>query len=315
MQTEKFFQKMSDGAEIAVNRWIPEDEENIKAVVVLSHGMQEHALRYDRIGCEFASKGYVFNAHDHRGHGKTAWNAESNGTGMFGNLCKKDGFSRVTEDLLEVISEVKKDYPGKKVILFGHSFGSFVSQNFIEKYGEQLAGVILCGTSGPKAIAPIGKIFMNIAVLIHGKYYKSKICQNIAFGGYNDRFKKEKDSLAWLSKSEANRMMYRNDSWCGGVSTTGFFKDLLEGLCRIHAPKNIKKVPSELPVFAIYGSDDPVGGYGTSIEKLLETYRKNGVQNVSSKSYEGMRHEILNEENGEEVLSDVFNWIEKNVSL
>ena len=56
MQVEKFMQKMSDGTEISVNRWIPEDGESIKAVVVFSHGMQEHALRYDRVGSEFAAK-------------------------------------------------------------------------------------------------------------------------------------------------------------------------------------------------------------------------------------------------------------------
>ena len=81
-QTEKFLLKMNDASEIAVDRWIPESEEDIKAVIVFSHGMQEHSLRYDRIGSIFAENGFVFNAHDHRGHGKTAQNAEQNGTGI-----------------------------------------------------------------------------------------------------------------------------------------------------------------------------------------------------------------------------------------
>ena len=98
---------MNDASEIAVNRWIPESEEDIKAVIVFSHGMQEHSLRYDRIGSIFAENGFVFNAHDHRGHGKTAQNAEQNGTGMFGKLADKNGFEIATEDLAEVIKEVK----------------------------------------------------------------------------------------------------------------------------------------------------------------------------------------------------------------
>ena len=65
----------------------------------------------------------------------------------------------------------------------------------------------------------------------------------------------------------------------------------------------------------VYGTDDPVGNYGKSIENLLSIYRKNGMKNVSSKSYSDNRHEILNEADGEKVLSDVFEWIEKNVSL
>ena len=315
MQIENFFQKMSDGTEVAVNRWIPDDKDSIKGIIVLSHGMQEHSMRYDKVGSEAASRGYVFSGHDHRGHGKTASHAEAINTGMFGKLADKDGFEKVTSDLAEIINKLKKDFPGKKIILFGHSFGSFVSQNYIEKYGSAIDGCVLCGTSGPNPAAAFGKVFMTLAVLIHGKNYKSKFCQALAFGGYNNKFKKEKDSLAWLSKSLPNREMYRNDSWCGGVSTVGFFKDLTSGLCKIHKASNIKKIPENLPVFAVYGTDDPVGNYGKSIEKLLSIYRKNGMKNVSSKSYSDNRHEILNEADGEKVLSDVFEWIEKNVSL
>ena len=315
MQIEKFMQKMNDGTDISVNRWIPENEEEIKGIIVLSHGMQEHALRYDRIGSEFAAKGYVFSAHDHRGHGKTAYNAEANNSGRFGKIADKNGFDLVKSDLKEIIDEIKKDYPEKKIILLGHSFGSFVAQNYMEENGTEIDGCILSGTSGPNPIIGIGKIFCSLACLIHGKNYKSKFVQKVVFTGYNDHFKDENDSLSWLSKSEANRMMYKNDSWCGGVSTTSFFRDLTWGLNKIHNPKNIRKIPETLPVFAIYGSEDPVGSYGASIEKLLDMYRANGVKNVSSKVYNGDRHEILNEEDSDTVIKDILNWIEKNVSL
>lgn len=315
MQVEKFMQKMSDGTEISVNRWIPENEDNIKAIVVFSHGMQEHALRYDRVGSEFAARGYLFSAHDHRGHGKTAYYAEANKTGMFGKIADKNGFEKVTSDLGEIIDELNKDYPVKKIILFGHSFGSIVAQNFIEQHGDKISACILSGTRGPMKGLAAEKLFADLACLVMGKNRKSRLCQNIAFSSYNDRFKNEKDSLSWLSKNAANRMMYRNDSWCGGISTVSFFRDVAAGLAKVHKAKNIRKIPLELPVLAVYGSDDPVGNYGKSIEKLLEAYRKNGVKNVSSKIYDGDRHEILNEENSDEILSDIFNWIEKNVSL
>ena len=204
MQVEKFMQKMSDGTEISVNRWIPEDEENIKAVVVFSHGMQEHALRYDRVGSEFAAHGYLFSAHDHRGHGKTAYYAEANNTGMFGKLADKNGFEKVTSDLDEIIDEVKKDYPGKKVILFGHSFGSFVAQNYMEQHGDKISACILCGTSGPRKGLFKDKLFADLACVFLGKNKKSNFCQNLAFASYNDHFKDENDSLSWLSKNPSN---------------------------------------------------------------------------------------------------------------
>ena len=67
MTTKSFFQTMKDGTEVAVNRWIPDTEP--KAVIVISHGMSEHSLRYDRAATLFTDAGFAVSAHDHRGHG------------------------------------------------------------------------------------------------------------------------------------------------------------------------------------------------------------------------------------------------------
>ena len=61
---------MSDGNENAVRSWIPSGD--VRAVVVLSHGMAEHSARYDRFGCVLAENGIALYAEDHRGHGETA---------------------------------------------------------------------------------------------------------------------------------------------------------------------------------------------------------------------------------------------------
>lgn len=315
MQIEKFMQKMSDGTEISVNRWIPEEKEIVKAVVVFSHGMQEHALRYDRIGSEFALHGFVFSAHDHRGHGKTAYCAENNKTGMFGKLADKDGFTKATNDIAEIIGEIKKDYPNKKVILMSHSFGSLLAQNYIEQHGSEIDGCILSGTSGPNSKAFWGSLLASTFCLFLGSSYKSNFLQNIAFSSYNNRFKDENDSISWLSKNQANRIMYKNDSWCGGVSTVSFFKDISNGLLKIHKTKNIQKIPQNLPIYAFCGSDDPVGNYGKSVEKLVNLYKKSGIKNVSLKIYKDDRHEVLNENDGDQAVQDIFNWIEKNICL
>ena len=310
MQTQKFLQTMKDGTEIAVNRWIPDDETKIKGIIQLSHGMQEHALRYDRIGCILADEGFVFSAHDHRGHGKTAVEAQKTGKGTFQKLADKDGFNKVVDDLDQIIDELKKDYPDKPVILFGHSFGSFVSQAYIERNGSKLNGCVLCGSKGPDMMAAkAGHAMANLMCFFGKKNKQSKFMQNLAFAGYNDRFKDEKDELSWLSRSATNRAMYKSDSWCGGIATVSFFRDLTWGLKTIHKAKNMKKIPHDLPIFIIYGEDDPVGKYGSSLQNLYKIYTKNGIKSVNIKCYAKDRHEILNEEDGETVLKDVITWI------
>ena len=44
MQTKNFFMKMSDGIEISVNRWLPDNEEDIKGIIQLHHGLAEHSM-------------------------------------------------------------------------------------------------------------------------------------------------------------------------------------------------------------------------------------------------------------------------------
>ena len=63
--------------------------------------------------------------------------------------------------------------------------------------------------------------------------------------------------------------MYLADQWCGFKMKTEFYHELLKMLKTIHKSKNIKKIPTELPIFIATGKDDPVGSYGKTVEKLL----------------------------------------------
>ena len=68
-QTRADFES-SGGTTIAAYRWAPETAP--KAVVQLTHGMGEHALRYADLAAHLNDHGYVVYAQDHRGHGQTA---------------------------------------------------------------------------------------------------------------------------------------------------------------------------------------------------------------------------------------------------
>lgn len=314
MTTNTFYQTMQDGTEINVMRWIPDGE--IKGVIQLCHGMSEHCLRYDKMGCILADNGWVLSAHDQRGHGKTAQRAESNGKGMFGYLADKDGFNKVTDDLLEVLLNLKADYPQKKCFLIGHSFGSVVAQNFIEKYGEEIDGVVLCGTTGPRqALMAAAKIVFGLNGLLLGKKHRSLFDIKLAFFGYNSRvLRPRKSKFAWLSKNDFNVQMYEADQWCGIVPTAEFCYEIVSGAHQVHQPQAMKSIPKDLPVYMIYGSDDPVGVYGKSIQRLIKAYKDNGMTDVTHKIWQGDRHEIFNELDGEQVIEDTLKWIADRAS-
>lgn len=308
MKADKVIQKMGDGAEIVVHRWIPDGE--VKGVVLMSHGMAEHALRYDFFGTMLADTGIAFIAEDHRGHGETAVIAERNGTGKLGYLARKNGFYRVVDDLHEEVLAIKRDFPGKKIILFGHSFGSFIAQGYCEKYGDSIEGCILCGTAGPRlALTRFARCVAAVAFVFGGGRRVSKLINTLAFGSNNAHFKNPRTDFDWLSRNSNNVDLYLEDKWCGFPCTVGFFYDMFNGLSTIHTKRNMRRIPKELPMHIICGTEDPVGTYGKTVQALYDIYKRNGMTSVDLKFYEGGRHELLNETNRDEVAAELESWI------
>ena len=308
MQYSTHEMTMSDGNVNIIHSWLPEGEPS--AVVLLSHGMTEHASRYARFGQVLTDAGYALYAEDHRGHGETAKRAEENGTGLFGYLADNDGFFRVVDDIHEEALHLRETYPGKKLFLFGHSFGSFVSQCFIEKYGSCLDGVVLCGTAGPqKALIGFASAFGSLVKLFTGKKHYSKLVDTMAFGSYNNHISPARTKFDWLTRDNAVVDAYVQDPWCGYTCTIGFYCDMFAGLRYIHTEKNMLQIPRTLPVYLIDGTEDPVGAYAKTVQVLYGMYTANGIKDVSLKLYEGARHELLNETNKEEVEQDVLAWL------
>jgi alpha-beta hydrolase superfamily lysophospholipase len=75
----------------------------------------------------------------------------------------------------------------------------------------------------------------------------------------------------------------------------------------------MKKIPQELPIFMIAGTEDPIGNYGESLKLLKNIYNQNGIKTVDLKLYDDCRHELFNEKNSDEVINDVVTWIQTNV--
>ena len=70
MPTSELSYKSADGTKIVAYRWDPEGEP--RAAVQLTHGMGEHAQRYDHVARALNDAGFAVYAQDHRGHGASA---------------------------------------------------------------------------------------------------------------------------------------------------------------------------------------------------------------------------------------------------
>ena len=74
--------------------------------------------------------------------------------------------------------------------------------------------------------------------------------------------------------------------------------------------KGIKNIDKDTKILLIYGTKDPVGSNGKEIKKLYNKYIKHNLDTTII-SYEDARHELLNETNKDEVLTDVVEFLSK----
>lgn len=75
-----------------------------------------------------------------------------------------------------------------------------------------------------------------------------------------------------------------------------------------------KKIPHDLPLLFIAGSEDPVGANGRGVAEAVRLVKRAGAKNVKVVLYGGMRHEILNEKENDKVFADVLDWMQAIVS-
>lgn len=298
-----------EGIEIYYCKWSEENEENAKGIVQLSHGMAENSSRYEDFAEVLVAEGYIVYANDHRGHGKTAKTLEN-----LGYLGDNEGFYWLVEDMYELSHIIKKENNELPLFIFGHSMGSFLTQRYIQIHGDEINGAILSGTNGKQGI------ILDLAIYIakqeinkNGRKAKSDKLNKMSFGSYNNFFKGARTEFDWLSRDKEQVDKYINDPFCGTVFSAGFFYDFLSGLKEIERNSNIANIPKKLPIYIFSGAEDPVGKNTKGVMKLIKTYKKFELENVTYKFYEEGRHEMLNEINKEEVMEDVVNWLNKQV--
>lgn len=285
--------------------WLPAAEP--QAVVVIAHGMAEHAARYARFAAALNAAGFAAYGFDHRGHGQTGKQA-----GTLGHMGDQDSWNRAVGDLAAVCRFVAQRHPGKPLLLFAHSMGSFMAQQFLYEHGAMLAGAVLCGSTGkPPPIAAIGRLVTRLERLRLGRRGISNLVQSLSFDAFNKRFRPQRTDFDWLSRDAAEVDKYIADPLCGFPISVQSWIDLLDGLQAIARPDNQARIPKALPVFVIAGRHDPVSGGGAGLKQLLAAYATAGLSRVESRFYDEARHELLNEINRDEVTADVIGFFRR----
>lgn len=283
--------------------YIWDEVENPRGVIQLSHGMAEHLARYDEFALFLNSNGYIVLGDDHRGHGKTC------GLENIGKTPAGDCFEDTVEDLM-IITQYAKDNYNLPITLFGHSYGSFLCQRYIQRASNMINGVILCGSALLNGIdVKAARVIANIQYALFGKDKKGKLLKKLSFGPYEKMFIQENKKFAWGTRDDIIRQAYIDDPLCGRTMYLGFYKGFFKGLSRIYKKANLSAIRKDLPILIVSGDKDPVGGQGKLVTKLNEMYKSIGIVSVFKKLYKDARHELLNETNRQEIYQDILYFI------
>ena len=278
-----------------------------EGIIQLVHGFGEHSRRYLHMITSFMEAGYIVAADDHVGHGKTA--LENDRWGDWGD----QGFTTMMEDEKLLHDLVIEKYPNLPYYMFGHSMGSFITRQYLAKYGKDLRAATICGTSGEWPNLEDGMILVkaiadtdphgadpNIGGALMGWMF-SRCAEGVRLGN------------EWICDDPAVQYDHANDPFDAFTKPTHNLSWLyfLEMMDDITGPEWAEKVPLEVPILNIAGDQDPVGQFGTGVYQVSNWLIETG-HDVTTKLYPGYRHEIHNyadiKEDVEETIIDFFDW-------
>lgn len=262
-----------DQLNIHTETWLPDGD--LRAVVLLVHGIGEHIGRYRHVAERLVEHGYGVFGLDHRTHGQS------------------EGEPRVyIPDFDRVVDDLKRYCDGiqlPRVFIYGHSMGSFIATLFTLRYQGQLAGFISTGSpllidkSYPRVVVTLG----NVVSALAPKLPLIPLALNS------------------ISRDPAVVAAYHADSL---VFTGRVRARMASGYNNALAPVRGQLNRLHLPLLVLHGGADTITPHSGS--ELL--YASAASPDKTLKIYPGLYHEIHNEPEKEAVLTDIVTWLDSH---
>jgi alpha-beta hydrolase superfamily lysophospholipase len=237
----------------------------------LVHGICEHAGRYDGVARALAARGCSVHAFDRRGHGRSE-----------GVRRDAPSFDHLVDDLERFVRLVLGLEPARSLVLLAHSFGALEAAALLAERKLPVAAAVLSGAP----LVPPNDLSGGLA----------RLARPLARLLPRARVPAELDVRS-LSRDPEVLRRYREDPLVGhslSARMAGIVLDAIDR-ARLFAPE------IELPVLMVHGADDdiaPSQGARRFFDALASEERELRI-------YPGLRHEVLFEPEGDEVLREI----------
>ena len=252
--------------------------ENPKATVLINHGFAEHLGRYDYVSEKLNEAGYNVYRYDLRGHGRSG--SEK------GHI---DSYREFIDDLKEMV-EIIKSAGEDDIFMLGHSMGGLITFIYGIEFQDILKGQILSGAA--VGTLPAAKGYKSTVFKIANTFLKYKMIKNPV-----------SDDICSVAEVVEN---YKEDPLVLEEATMNFYVEFLINAAN-YASENIKMY--NYPCLIIHGEEDTI----VPKEISENIYNSISSEDKEIKIYDGLYHEILNENERDIVISDIITWMDERV--
>ena len=247
-----------------------------KGVMIITHGMGEHSMRYTEMADFYTNEGYTVISFDIRGHGLSE-----------GKRGHTPGFEFLMDDIERVYTQVMKDYPSLPIFLFGHSMGGNLVLNFLLRKPNSICGAIVTGAYLKLGFEPP-----------KWKIILAKLSSSI-WPTLSQPTELELDAL---SRNKEVIRKYENDERVHDQITSAFFINVhFAGQYVIDHANEIKT-----PLLVMHGMEDRL-----TSPKGSQEFASNSGENVHLKIWDGLYHELHNEPEKQEIFNYEMEWMNK----
>jgi alpha-beta hydrolase superfamily lysophospholipase len=165
-----------DGENLALYEWpldgwvteMGEDALPPRGVVLIVHGLGEHATRYDHVANFLMDWGFAVRGYDQRGHGESdgARGVLPTETALIDDLAEIVDDTQLRSRVLMAGMEPKRHASAQSLrlplILLGHSMGGLVVSRFIAEQVRHVDGVVLSSPALDAGLGPLQKLLLGL---------------------------------------------------------------------------------------------------------------------------------------------------------
>lgn len=280
-----------------------------RATLLVCHGLIEHSARYERFANAMAGRGYQVFAHDHRGHGET-----QSDEAPLGRFAQEDGGDKVIADVKAMRDMVVEENPDLPVILFGHSMGGLIALNAAVTHPQAFQALAIWNSNfNPGLAGHAARLLLAIERMLKGSDVPSSIMPKATFDTWGKSIANRRTEFDWLSRDPEQVDKYASDPLCRFDASVSMWIDVLDLTFRAPTSAMLARLPKDLPIHLVGGGKDPATRGGREIRWLSDRLKRHGLRQVTTRIYDEMRHETLNEIGWEQAVDDFSAWCEQSL--